>query len=298
MPKFCTQCGSPLNEDAAFCNSCGTKVAGTEETTVENTPITDGVTETVEVETVNKTEETSIETESTETTVPETASTDTAANQTTSEVQQPAGDSTPLDKGIAFAKDKVGDKYEAFKTSPNRDKYIGFAAIGIVAIVVICVVLSLIFGGGYKSPIKNYFNFIESGDFDDYIDATPDIIYEAMLDNFDDDEDEMIEMIEDMYSSLLDDVKIKSIDYDIKDSEKFNSDQLEELEDEIQDQYEDYVDDDIKVSKAYEVEVKVKTKIKGEDSKTERLYIIVAKVNGDWGVIGEPSSKSQIENYE
>lgn len=306
MPKFCTQCGSQLSEDAAFCTSCGAKVADTEKTTVENTPIAEEVNEPA-VEEVKETEETANENQTTEPisevaeekavteTAPESAE-ENAVIAETPEAQQPTGDSTPLDKGIAFAKDKVGDKYEAFKTSPNRDKYIGFAAIGIVAIVVICVVLSLLLGGGYKSAIKDYMKFYESGDFDDYVDATPDIIYEAQLEGYcDGDEDELEELMEDSLSSLFD--EIKSIDYDILNTEKFNSDQLEGLEEDLQDEYEDYVDDDIKVSKAYEVKVKTTTKIKGEDAQKERVYLIVAKVNGDWGVIDQ-SSSSSIEDYE
>lgn len=304
MPKFCTQCGSQMSEDAAFCTSCGAKVADTEKTTVENTPIAEEVKEPA-VEAVKETEEKANENEATDTEAidaepvneaEETAeTTPEAANQNTIE-QQTAGDATALDKGIAFAKDKVGDKYEAFKTSPNRDKYIGFAAIGVVAIVVICVILSLLLGGGYKSAIKDYMKFYESGDFDDYVDATPDIIYEAQLEGYcDGDEDEMEELMEDSLSSLLD--EIKSIDYDILNTEKFNSDQLEGLEEDLQDEYEDYVDDEINVSKAYEVKVKTTTKIKGEDAQKERVYLIVAKVNGDWGVIDQ-SSSSSIEDYE
>lgn len=298
MPKFCTQCGSPLSEDAAFCNSCGAKVAGTEETTIENTPITEEVTETSEVETATTAEETAIEAESTETaeTVPESENEN--AVEETPAVQQPTGDSTPLDKGIAFAKDKVGDKYEAFKTSPNRDKYIGFAAIGIVAIVIICVVLSIIFGGGYKSAVKAYMKSNTEGGYDNYVDTLPDIIHEAILESeYDGDEDEMEEEYDDEWKQLSG--LIADIDYDILDAEKFDKDQLDGLEKNLQDKYEDYVDDDIKVSKAYEVKVKITAELKTDDDneKSSKQYLIVAKVNGDWGVV-EESGSSMIDDYE
>lgn len=294
MAKFCSQCGAQINDDAAFCNSCGAKVNDTEKTEAEN-----AAAEVVEAAEVKTAVEAENDNEAAEVSVEDTPeSNENTSVQETAVKDQSEENSTPLDKGIAFAKDKVGDKYEAFKTSPNRDKYIGFAAIGIVVIVVIAVILSLVLGGGYKAPIKDYFSFMESGDFDDYADAVPEVIYEATLENYDGDEDYLKDNIEDMYSSLLDDVKIKSIDYDILDSEKFNSDQLEELEETIQDEYEKYIDDDIKVSKACEVKVKVTAKIKGEEPKKERLYFIVAKVNGDWGVIGEPSSNSKIDKYD
>lgn len=298
MPKFCTQCGSPLSEDAAFCNSCGAKVAGTEETTVENTPITEEVTEVVEVETITTAEETTIEAEATETaeTAPESANENTV--EETPAVQQPTEDSTPLDKGIAFAKDKVGDKYEAFKTSPNRDKYIGFAAIGVVAIVVICVVLSLVLGGGYKGAVKAYMKSNTEGGYDNYVDTLPDIIHEAIIESeYDGDEDEMEEDYDDEWKQISG--LIADIDYDILDAEKFDKDQLDGLEESLQDKYEEYVDDDIKVSKAYEVKVKITAELKTDDDnkKSSKQYLIVAKVNGDWGVVDE-SSSSMIDDYE
>lgn len=302
MPKFCTQCGSQLNDDALFCNSCGAKVADAEETTVENTPITQEVNEPAQTEAVKEIEEETAENEASDTAVEETEATAEAepieANETT-EVSQPAADATPLDKGIAFAKYKMGDKYEAFKTNPNRDKYIGFTAIGIVLIVVICVVLSLIFSGGYKGAVKSYMKASTEGGYDNFVDATPDIILEAMIEkDYDGDEDEMEEDYDDSWKQLSS--LISDVDYDILDSEKFDSDQLEGLEDSLQDKYEKYVDDKIEVSKAYEVKVKITAKIKGaddDDAKSDKQYLIVAKVNGDWGVV-EESSKSIIDDYE
>lgn len=311
MPKFCTQCGSQLSDDALFCNACGTKVADAEEKTVENTPISQEVNESAQTETAKETEEATTENSTPDTTaadeetevtaepesaeVEKTPDTATENENNNSNVQE----ATPLDKGIAFAKDKMGDKYEAFKTSPNRDKYIGFAAIGIVLIVVICVVLSIIFGGGYKSAVKSYMKARTEGGFDNFVDATPEIILEAIIEQeYDGDEDKM----EDDYNDSLKQLSslITDVDYDILDSEKFDSDQLEGLEDSLQDEYEDYVDDKIKVSKAYEVKVKITAKIKGaddDDANSEKQYLIVAKVNGDWGVVDE-SSKSTIDDYE
>lgn len=286
MPKFCTQCGAPINDDAAFCNSCGAKIAD-----VENSPITEEVTEPAEVKTVNESED-----EITET-ADETTN-DSTVTEEVPAVQQPAGDSTPLDKGIAFAKDKVGDKYEAFKTSPNRDKYIGFAAIGIVAIVVIAVILSLVLGGGYKGAVKDYMKSNTEGGYDNYVDTLPDIIYDAILErDYDGDEDEMEDDYNDDWKQLS--TLIADIDYDILDAEKFNSDQLDGLEESLQDEYEEYVDDKIKVSKAYEVKVKITAKLKTDDDnkQTNKQYLVVAKVNGDWGVV-EESTSSMIDDFE
>ena len=274
MPKFCTQCGAQLNDDAVFCTTCGAKITDAEKPTAENAPITEEVNEPVQTE------------------VSEEATDNVIAD--TPEEPQPTAEETPLDKGLAFAKDKVGETYEAFRKSPNRDKYIGFAAIGIVVIVVLCVVLSLIFGGGYKGAVKDYMKFVSEGEYDNFVDATPDIIVEAVLEKeYDGDEDDMEDALDKFEWASL----ITKFDYEILDAEKFDSDQLDGLEEYLQDEYEKYVDDDIKVSKAYEVKVKTTSKIKGYGKETERQYLIVAKVNGDWGVV-DSSSNSQIDDYE
>lgn len=184
--------------------------------------------------------------------------------ETVSTNDAPSADSS-FNKGVALAKGKIGAGIEKFKTNPKRDKYIGFAAVVIVAIVVLCVLYSLIFGG-YKGAVREYMNAKEDG----YNLYKPDFLsYKA------------------------------DIDYDIIDSEKFDEDELDGLQEYLENIYKNKVDKDIKVSKAYEVEVKVKTTIKTDgdkDTDKDTRYLIVAKVNGDWAVVDE-SSKSQIKKY-
>ena len=78
-------------------------------------------------------------------------------------------------------------------------------------------------------------------------------------------------MLEEEYG---DDIKIS---YKIKDKDKIDKDDLEELEDSIKDKY----DEKVRVSKGYEL--KVKMKIKGDDDKDEDTTTIkVYKIEGDW----------------
>ncbi len=236
MPKFCSQCGAQISDDSAFCGSCGAKLADVENQTAD-TPVVEENTEVLDNAEV----------------VSEANASDTA--------------SATVKEGIFSVKDKIGDGYEKFKTSHNRDKYIGFAAIGIVVLVIICVILSFIFGGGYKDAVK------------DYIDHSEDAYYS-------------------LQPAFLD--KEANIDYDILDKEKFDKDQLAGLEESLQEQYGDEVDKTIKVSKAFEVKVKEKiiTKTGGEkDTEIEKVYFIVAKVNGVWSVVGTYSD-SMIDLYE
>ena len=311
MAKFCSQCGSPINEDALFCSSCGAKVAETEKTTGDKP--TEQKTEPIKAEEVknsnnaaneNETSDTAVENENTETVNESQLANEvneaTAAepehtnneNVQARETQKPSEEPTAIDKGIAIAKDKIGDGYEKFKTSPNRDKYIGFSAIGIVIIVVICLLVSIFFGGGYKSAVKDYMNAVKGDNFSAYVDATPKIIYQAILErDYNGDKSDMkksFKKSEGNMSSAIDD-----IDYDILDVDKLDSDDVDELEDNLRSQYELYVDEKIKVSKAYEIDVRVIAELEDDfDVEETRIKqtLIVAKVNGDWGVINNPAS--------
>ncbi len=306
MPKFCSQCGSPLNGDALFCSSCGAKVAGTGETTDENTPITPEIKKNDETKVISAEENTTADNENTVTeteksdasnetvsanetsdTVTDNEAVNNTPSQEPSEVKQPSEEPTAIDKGIAFAKDKISDGYDKFKTSPNRDKYIGFSAIGIVFIVIICLLASVFSGGGYKSAVKDYMSAVENGDFDDYADSLPKIIYKSILKNqYNGDKIDMkndFKEQEGNLSSVIDD-----IDYDILDVDKIDPDDVEES---LREQYELYVDKKIKVSKAYQVDVKIIAELDDDfaDEKNRvRQTLIVAKVNGDWGVINNP----------
>lgn len=310
MPKFCSQCGSPLNENALFCSSCGYKVVRDDEHSVENTPLNPDVKENIETETVKAEEnttdkntsadsenkvaeaeksDTSNETENISDAVADNESVTNTPVQETPVGKQPSDEPTAVDKGIAFAKDKIGDGYEKFKTSPNRDKYIGFSAIGIVLIVIICVLMSVFLGGGYKSAVKDYMNAIEHSNFNDYKNAVPKVIYKAMLNGeYNGDKDKMKLQFDEFFdqSSLY----IDDIDYDILGVDKINAD---EIESSLRNQYELYADDKIKVSKAYAVSVKIVSELEGDFGEREnriKQTLIVAKVNGDWGVVNNPDN--------
>ena len=183
-----------------------------------------------------------------------------------------------------------GAIYEAPNKSAKRNKIIGIAAVAIVLIVVIGIVISL-FTGGYKGAVKAYMKAIETCDYDDIEDAMPEVMIDAMLEEYDGDKDK----VEKLWKSEWDEVS--SVDYDIVDSEKFNKDQLDGLKKYLEGAFEDSVDEKIKVSKAYEVKTKVKFESKDGDEEADTFYFIVAKVNGDWGVIFTDES-SMIDEFD
>lgn len=153
-------------------------------------------------------------------------------------------------------------------------------AVAVVVILVLIVIFNLIAGGGYKKPIDNMMKSIETGKGKYIYKAMPEFLVEYRYD--DDDKDEIydaldesmeyvVEMLEDEYG---DDIKLS---YKVKDKEKIKKSDLKDLEEDIEDTY----DEDVKVSKGYEV--KIKLKIKGDDDEDEDTTTInVYKIDGDW----------------
>ena len=183
-------------------------------------------------------------------------------NNTPYETQPLSADSYSVDQWVSF-ESNAGNGYEIPKNNSKRNKIIGISAVGIVLIAVIAIVFSLIFGG-YKGAVRRYMN------------TSKEYIYCRLP------------------KVVSKNIKVK---YDILKSEKYNKDELDELEEHLEDQYKDVVDEKIKVSKAYEVKVNVKTTVKTDDDKdkSQKIYLTVAKVNGDWTVVKD-STVSQIND--
>ena len=135
-------------------------------------------------------------------------------------------------------------------------------------------------GGGYKKPVDNMVKAMETGKGKYLYKAMPEFLIEYQYEDekksdIYDDLDESMELITGMLEEEYgDDIKIS---YKIKDKDKIDKDDLEDLEDSIKDKY----DEKVRVSKGYEL--KVKMKIKGDDDKEEDTTTIkVYKIDGDW----------------
>lgn len=161
---------------------------------------------------------------------------------------------------------------------PNNNNTKKFALIGGIAVAAVLVIILLIalLGGGYKKPLNNYFKGIEKANSDTYLKAYPEFTREDMEDTYDNDYlDKRLENFEEEYGS-----KIK-ISYKVLDKEKLDKDDLEDIQDELEDEYDE---DDVKVSTGYEVAVKIT--VKGSDDK-ESYYtsFYICKVNGKWCMV-------------
>ena len=225
------------------------------------------------------------------------------------------------------------------------NKMVGLIAMGVIAIaaiVLICVIGSALFGGGYKKPLKTLkkaFNS-QTTDIDDYLDVLPKFVgnaYDDALSLVKDIDKDMVkelnkgieEGLEEFYEGAEDAFgkKVKA-SYKITDKEKLDkddcediaaiySDAVESIEDtlgvdiskkkdleELVENFEDALEEldvsskqidkaidlisnlagdlaDLKISKAYILEVEITIEGK-EDDMTQELDVCVAKINGKW----------------
>lgn len=174
-----------------------------------------------------------------------------------------------------------GVTYGGTDTVKNTNKAVAvIIAAAAVILVILIVLVNLLFGGGYKKPVDNMVKAMETGKGKYLYKAMPEFLIEYQYEDekksdIYDDLDESMELITGMLEEEYgDDIKIS---YKIKDKDKIDKDDLEDLEDSIKDKY----DEKVRVSKGYEL--KVKMKIKGDDDKDEDTTTIkVYKIEGDW----------------
>lgn len=178
-----------------------------------------------------------------------------------------------------------GVNFDGSGAVKNKNKAIAVLIAAVAVILVIIIVLvNLLSGGGYKKPIDNMMKAMETGKGKYLYKTMPEFLieYEYEDEKKSDIYDELDEIMESITDALEgeygDDIKIS---YKIKDKEKIEKDDLEDLEDSIKDEY----DEKVKVSKGYEL--KIKMKIKGDDDKEEETATInVYKIDGDWCLMG------------
>lgn len=180
---------------------------------------------------------------------------------------------------VASAVKKIGN----FSLDKKFLPVIGAAAVALIA--VIALLISLVFGGGYKSAIDNYLDVTVRGKAAKIDDLAP----KAYWDWYEDENDESLKDIKEEYKDNWDDMKDTledeygkrvRVSYKIKDKDKLSKKKVELIAEALNDQY------DIReksVKKAYELEVEMK--IKGsEDGDEEESNLTVIKIGTKWYV--------------
>lgn len=162
--------------------------------------------------------------------------------------------------------------------APKKSKK-GLLIAIIAAVVAVAVALVLIFTiSTPKSVVKKYMDAYLDPDGKAMLSVIPKAVVKEDIGDKDDQKDyveEMEDTLDELYDEMDDYYDRWSIDYKISDVEKVDKDDLEEIQEYYEDEY------DIKVRAAKEVTVDVTVKVDGDKEKVE-MTIYVIKVGGKW----------------
>ena len=201
---------------------------------------------------------------------------------------------TPVPDGVSFcpqcgtptgmnpAGAAGGQKNTAYGAKKRPYLAIGLIAVLAVAAIILIVFLGrLIFGGGYKKPIKTFVQGMEEEDGEKILSAFSKKTVDELEDmsgldkrDFEREYDDFIQIFTD---EDLDgeDIKLK---YKIEDSEKLNKDDIKDIRDELKDSL--GVREDI--SAAREVDIVLTIYIDDEEEDKVDVSMDVIKVDGKW----------------
>lgn len=166
---------------------------------------------------------------------------------------------------------------------------VSVACVLLVAAVVAIVLVAKSVGGGYKQAVDDYFTAIETHDAELMRDVTSDYWVEYRLADYDTDE-YLMEDFEDIIDEAVydfdcgEDIKI---DYEIQSKTRATQSDLEDLEEDIYDNFAYYVyeEGELKITDAYVLDIELS--IEGEEG-SDTFYFpegfLVIKENGDWTV--------------
>ena len=147
--------------------------------------------------------------------------------------------------------------------------------IPVVAVaVVVAIVIGLFAGGGYKKPVKEFFEIVYEGKASKIKNMVPKDVVD------DEDMEELIEKYQEMYDEKVEENGKTKYDYKITDSEKLDKDDDEfEMIAKSAESWFEVDEDDVK--QVYEIEVEV-TAETDDDEIEEELTLYSAKIGGKW----------------
>ncbi len=216
------------------------------------------------------------------------------AKDTAAELKDKAGDvadkvGDSLKQGATKVDDLAGELSEKLPGGMKNNKNAVYAAGAVILLLLICL-LCLLFGGGVKSTVKKYVNSAsdKKGGKTFYSLSYPDAVIDALKDEdeFDDMVEDFNDNVEDMIDELEDDETAPKFDKILR-KEKLKNSQIKAAEEYFENLCETFdADDDIEISKGYEVKVRIEYKDEDGDRKHSTEKICVVKIKGDgWKVI-------------
>jgi|BioPla2DNA2_1021312.scaffolds.fasta_scaffold00019_76 hypothetical protein len=162
----------------------------------------------------------------------------------------------------------------ATANTPDSKKIITIVVAVFAALVFLSIVVSVL-GSGYKKPLDNFCKAFNKEDAKYLVKAYPEIYTEEYdEDDMEDDLKDVLEELEDKYGK---NIKLK---YKVNDKEKIDKDDLEDLEDNI----ENYLDETVKISRGWELEVEFTVKGKKKE-RTKEIDVYVVKMDGKWAIV-------------
>ncbi|MBQ7131985.1 MAG: hypothetical protein IJO29_05390 [Oscillospiraceae bacterium] len=172
---------------------------------------------------------------------------------------------------------------EAAPANFDIKKYLPVIGIAAAVIVVIILLVSLLGGGGSgkaEKLLKKEFKAIVNEDVEAYLELQPDYMIDYYKDLYgkSDYEDSIEDNLADSLEYIEDEVgKDVKITYNVLDSRKMTEDELEDVEDNIKDYYDEKVDVKAGYYGVYEVTAK------GDDEKVESYSTFkIVKIDGKW----------------
>lgn len=198
-----------------------------------------------------------------------------------------AGCGTRFDNGQSVSEPVV---QSGAPSSTDNNRKIGIIAVAAAGVVLLLLLVLVFSGRGWKKTVKQYMNAMFKGDVKKIVKLIPDkVIDEAMdeegwdKDDFNDEIKDLSKEIQDTYEWLeeLYDGKLK-LSYEIDDVDDIKGDELEDLQDHYDDEY------DVKVSAAKLVEIEMTMKV-GKEKETTDMELQLIKVGRSWYIDVENS---------
>ncbi len=186
-----------------------------------------------------------------------------------------------------------GDITAAPEKKNARNNLIIAGGAVVVLILLVIIISSLAGGSGYKAPLDDFVKGFNKCDSKKLLNS---MYTSDMLDDMTDEEDvklkelydEMDEELEDAFDELEDEYGKKlKMDIKVEDKKKLDKDDLEEYED----NYDDYFDANVKISKGYELDCVLTIEGKDDDDE-EEIELVVLKIKGEGWKIYAGSSLS------
>ncbi len=257
--KFCTNCGTQLDDDAVFCTNCGTPVKTTEESATAQQSVSN-----TGAAGASASADTS-------------AAGNPAASATRASAPDPDAAPTQTQartSGTAQGQGPAPSQAQAPVNAPAASKASPFPTliklgVGLVAVVVLLMLLGSLFGGGYKKSVKNVvaaYNKQSIDSFDYVLLRDPASVgFEKDVEGifkkcewYEDFEEDRKDAYEDQFETIEDNYgknwkfKVKFSDSeklskdDLEDYSKLLEDKVESIEDAIdwedEDKYEDFAE--------------------------------------------------------